>query len=96
MVLQDAFPRDDLLERFGPYFFSQGQAPWLMAYAISQNPMEIGLWGIEALDIYDRQRFEIQHFVQVAKDLGIMVTVPDGCTLLQPRKLYGFPPALAK
>jgi hypothetical protein len=95
VVLQGAFPAKELLERFGPYFFSEGQSAWLMAYAIAQNPTEIGLWGLECLDQYGPQRWCVQHFAQVARDLGISVTVPEGCTLLTPRKLYAFPPALA-
>lgn len=94
--LQEGFPARELIERFGPYFFSEGQSAWLMAYAITKNPAEIGLWGIECLDPYGPQRWCLQHFAQVAHDLGIVVTVPEGCTLLTPRKLYAFPPDLAK
>jgi hypothetical protein len=62
----------------------------MMAYAITKNPTEIGLWGLECLDQYGPQRWCVQHFAQVARDLGISVTVPEGCTLLTPRKLYAF------
>jgi hypothetical protein len=96
VVLQKDFPAKALLDRFGPYFFSEGQCVWLMAYAIHLGATEIGIWGVESIDQYAKQRFEVQHFVQVARDLGISVTVPEGCTLLTPRKLYGFPPDLAK
>jgi hypothetical protein len=96
VVLQDQFPAKELVKRFGPYFFSEGQSVWLMAYAIHLGATEIGIWGVECIDQYDKQRFEVQHFVQVARDMGISVTVPEGCTLLTPRKLYGFPPDLAK
>jgi hypothetical protein len=95
VVLQKDFPAKALLDRFGPYFFSEGQCVWLMAYAIHLGATEIGIWGVECIDQYGKQRFEVQHFVQVARDLGILVTVPEGCTLLTPRKLYGFPPDLA-
>jgi hypothetical protein len=95
VVLQDQFPAKELVKRFGPYFFSEGQSVWLMAYAIHLGATEIGIWGVECIDQYGKQRFEVQHFVQVARDMGIMVTVPEGCTLLTPRKLYGFPPDLA-
>jgi hypothetical protein len=96
VVLQSGFPVQELLERFGPYFFSEGQVSWMMAHAITMRPKEIGLWGIECVDkYYGPQRWCVQHFVQVARDAGILVTVPEGCTLLTPRKLYGFPHALA-
>jgi hypothetical protein len=94
-VLQKDFPKDEILARFGEFFFEWGQCPWMLAYAITLNPSEIGIWGVESIDRYASQRYGIQHFVQLARDLGIKVTVPDGCTLLEPRKLYAFPPALA-
>ena len=89
-VLQADFPKDELVRRFGPFFFGSGQAPWLLAYAIMQGPKRIGLWGIEALDPLKPQRWDIQHFAQVAHDLGIQIVVPKACTLLHPRPLYGF------
>jgi hypothetical protein len=95
VVLQDQFPAKELVKRFGPLFFSEGQCVWLMAYAIHLGATDIGIWGVESIDQYARQRYEVQHFAQVARDLGISVTVPEGCTLLTPRKLYGFPPDLA-
>jgi hypothetical protein len=95
VVLQNDFPAADLVKRFGPYFFSEGQCVWLMAYALHLGASEIGIWGVECIDQYGKQRFEVQHFVQVARDMGVSVTVPEGCTLLTPRKLYGFPLALA-
>jgi hypothetical protein len=89
-VLQADFPAKEILQRFGPYFFSEGQSVWMIAYAIHLGATEIGIWGVECIDQYGRQRYEVQHFVQVARDLGISVTVPEGCTLLTPRKLYAF------
>lgn len=80
------FPRTKLIERFGTWFFRGGQAPWLIAYAITLNPSEIGIWGIEALGDYKPQRYCIQHFIQLARDAGIKVTVPEGCTLLEEEK----------
>ena len=95
VVLQSDFPARELIERFGPFFFSEGQSAWMLAYAIHLGATEIGLWGVECLDQYGPQRWCVQHFVQVARDMGISVTVPEGCTLLTPRKLYAFPHALA-
>jgi len=95
-VLQKDFPKDELVARFGEFFFDEGQSAWMLAYAISLEPEEIGIWGVECIDKYLRQRYCIHHFYEVARSLGIKVTVPAGCTLLEPRPLYGFPPALAK
>lgn len=86
-VVHDTFPFGRLLEEFGPYFFSGGQAPWIMAYAITLEPDTIGLWGIDPLGDYKPQRSEVQHFVQVARYRGIEVIAPEE-TVLHPRKLY--------
>jgi hypothetical protein len=81
------FPFERLLDEFGPYFFTWGQIPWLMAYAITLNPDEIGLWGIEPSGVYKPQHAEVHHFAQVARDRGIEVNAPED-TVLEPRKLY--------
>lgn len=81
-----AFTR--LLGQFGPYFFTTGQIPWLLAYAISLKPDSIGIWGVEAAHEYSPQRKDVHHFVQVARDRGINIVIPDGCTLLDKPKLY--------
>lgn len=87
VVLQHHFPWQRLLDEFGPYFFSGGQAPWLMAYAISLEPQTIGLWGIDPVGDYKPQRSEVQHFVQVARDRGIEVIAPDD-KILEHRSFY--------
>ena len=87
-ITQETFPARELIDRFGPYFFTTGQVPWLLAYAITLDPNEIGIWGVEAKGEYTPQRKDIHHFVQIAHDRGIKVTVPDGCTLLDKPKLY--------
>ena len=87
-MTQPLFPWKALVERFGPYFFSHGQVPWLMAYAITQEPEAIGLWGIEGADKYKPQRPEIQHFAQAAEDIGIEVIAASD--VLEPEGLYAF------
>jgi hypothetical protein len=86
-VTYRTFPFERLLDEFGPYFFTWGQIPWLMAYAITLDPDEIGLWGIEPSGEYKPQHAEVHHFAQVARDRGIEVNAPED-TVLQPRKLY--------
>lgn len=90
VVLQKDFPKDELVKRFGTWFFQTGQAAWMMAYAIHQGAGEIGLWGIDAIGQYKPQRIELQHWCQLAKDLGIKIEVPEKCTLLAPAEIYGF------
>lgn len=86
-ITYHTFDFDRLLDEFGPYFFCYGQIPWIMAYAITLNPDEIGLWGIEPGGEYKPQHAEVQHFAQVARDRGIKVTAPED-TVLRPRRLY--------
>lgn len=86
-MTQPLFPKDAILERFGSHFFSHGQVPWIMAYAITQEPEAIGLWGIEGAGPYKGQRAEIQHFAQVARDHKIVVSHNE---ILEPNKLYAF------
>jgi hypothetical protein len=94
-VLQENFPKDYLARLFGKFFFYEGQAAWLLAYAISLKPDTIGIWGVECIDRYAPQRLAVQHFIQVAYDHGIKIVLPEGCTLLEARPFYGFPQALA-
>ena len=88
-VTQHSFPKDRLIDEFGPYFFCGGQAPWIMAYAIMLNPETIGLWGIDPTGDYKPQKSEVQHFIQVAHDRGIEVIAPED-KILEPRKLYAW------
>ena len=87
VVLHQHFPFQRLIDEFGPYFFSGGQAPWLMAYAITLNPQTIGLWGIDPSGDYKPQRSEVQHFVQIARDRGIEVMAPED-KVLEHRTMY--------
>lgn len=94
-IMQHHFPMERLIDEFGPYFFSGGQAPWIMAYAITFNPQTIGLWGIDPIGDYKPQRSEVQHFVQVARDRGIEVIAPEE-EILKPRPLYGWETDMSK
>lgn len=89
-MLHGDYPWGHILNEFGPYFFQHGQVPWLLALAITYGPSEIGLWGIEGALAYQPQRPEILHFVQVARDEGILVTAPAESELLDPNPLYAF------
>ena len=86
-----SFPKEELVEEFGRYFFTSSFA-WMMAFAIKQNPAEIGLWGVDmaSKDEYILQRSGGHFFLQEAKRRGIKVTLPPESDLLQPPPLYGF------
>lgn len=87
VVHHRVFPFKRLLDEFGYYFFQSGQAPWMLAYALTLNPDTIGMWGVSPGSQYGPQRFEVQHFVQLARDRGIEVIAPED-NILEHYPLY--------
>jgi hypothetical protein len=86
-----AFPRDELIREFGPWFFTSSFA-WMMAKAIKDGAKEIGLWGVDmaSRDEYILQRGGGHFFIREAMQRGITVHVPKESDLAQPPALYGF------
>lgn len=88
-----AIPVDELVEKYGPYFFTSSLA-WMFAIAIEtigNGPGKIGLWGVDmaATEEYGYQRAGCQYFAMLARARGIEVGVPPESDLLQPPPLYG-------
>lgn len=85
------YPREEMEARYGPYFFSSTVA-WMLALAIEQSPQEIGLWGVDmsAGEEYAYQRPGCHHFLMLAKERGIKVTVPEQSDLMAPAIRYGY------
>jgi hypothetical protein len=85
------FPKDEMLTRFGPFFFASSIS-WMMALAIASGATEIGLWGIDmsANEEWNFQRSGCHYFIHVAKTMGIKVTLPPQSDLLRPTPLYGY------
>jgi hypothetical protein len=84
-------PQKELIEKYGPYFFTSSLA-WMLAMALeTEGVTEIGLWGVDmsASEEYWYQRPGCQFFLQEAVKRGIKVTVPPESDLLQPMPLYG-------
>ena len=83
------FPWQEMLQEFGPYFFSSSIA-WMMAYAIKQKPTEMGLWGVDmsAESEYGYQRAGCHYFMQEASKRGIKLTVPSTSDIAMPHPLY--------
>jgi hypothetical protein len=79
------YPDDAMKQRFGRFFFTSSIA-YLFAYAITQAPDEIGLWGVHMAshEEYANQRAGCHYFIQKAWEAGIKVSVPSGVTLLNP------------
>ena len=85
------YPVAEMVERFGPYFFTSSLS-WMFAMALCQEGVEeIGLWGVDmsATEEYSQQRPGCHYFITLAKHLGIKVTIPPESDLLMPPMLYG-------
>lgn len=94
-----ALPVDDLIRKYGSYFFTSSIA-FMLACAIedileareSGDPAGvIALYGVDmaANEEYGYQRAGCQHFILLAADLGIQIIVPPESDLLRPMPLYG-------
>lgn len=85
------YPKDAMLERFGPYFFTSSLA-WMFALAIAEGATEVGMWGVDmaAKEEWQFQRSGCQFFIWRAQELGIKVTLPPESDLWVPPPLYGF------
>lgn len=94
-------PREQLIDKYGPYFFTSSLA-WMFAMALEQEGVtEIGMWGVDmsANEEYYYQRPGCQFFIQHAVERGIRVIIPPESDLLQPMPLYGvgeWDPMMAK
>lgn len=84
-----AYPEAAMRAKFGSFFFTSSIA-CMFAKAISQNPAEIGLWGIgmHKADEYADQRPGCHYFVQRAWDQGITVTSPHRWLLEPPKEQW--------
>ena len=88
------FPADLMVKQFGSYF--NNTISWLLAYAISLEPKELGVYGVDmAQDAilnaeYSQQRPSTEYFLGLASGMGIPVHLPAGSDLLKATHLYGF------
>jgi hypothetical protein len=86
-----AYPAAEMLERFGPNFFTSSLA-WMAALALTQEGIEeIGFWGVDmaATEEYGLQKPGCLYFVEMARQMGVKVTTPPESDLLRPLPLYG-------
>lgn len=92
------FPFEDYIAKYGSFFFTSSMA-WMMAHAIellapraaAGEKVSIGLWGVDmaAISEYNQQRPGCQHFMGLARKLGIEVVLPPESDLMLPPRLYG-------
>ena len=87
-----AYPKDEILERFGPYFQTNSLS-WMVCLAVAAGAKEIGLWGVDmaAQSEWMFQRTGLQCLLwYVWKHYGVKVTLPPESDLWVPPVLYGF------
>lgn len=86
-----AYPKDDMIREFGPWHFTSSLA-WMMAMAIMCEPEEIALYGVDMShqSEWEFQRSGCHRFIEIARDRGIIVTLPMESDLHRPPALYGF------
>ncbi len=83
--LAKLYPKDDMFKLYPRKYFTSTIA-WMLALAISLNPDEIGLWGVDMVGIeneYHRQRPCCEYYVGLAEGKGIKVTIPKNSALMK-------------
>lgn len=84
------YPWAAIIHLFGTYLTSS--LAEMIALAITQNPAEIGVWGVDMVcpDEYAHQRSCCEYLLGIAKGKGIKVTVAKESPLLRGTRVYGF------
>lgn len=85
-----AYPVADMVDKYGPYFFTSSLS-WMLALALEQPGIEeIGLWGVDmsATEEYGYQRAGCHFFATIAAQRGVRIVVPPESDLLYPKPLY--------
>ena len=91
-----AYPREEITERFGPYFTST--IAYMVALAITEEPEFIGVYGVDmatAGEYYD-QRPCCEFLLGIAAGMGIEIGIPKSSALLKSPWIYGFDNSHAK
>jgi hypothetical protein len=91
------FPRRPLLEKWGENakrtnWFTSSIA-WMMAFALHLGAKEIGIFGVDMAateEHYSWQKAGCLRFFEIARDMGVKVTVPLESTLAAPCPVYGY------
>lgn len=86
-----ALPKDELVQEFGPYFFTSSFA-WMLGMAMLKGAKEIAMYGIDmaSRDEYIIQRPGAYYFFMEGRRRGCKVTAPYESDIMQPPGLYGF------
>lgn len=76
--------RDELFKRWGTIWLSSS-ITWAFACALDEKPTDIGLWGIdmESFEEHIVQFAGVRHFMEIAKERGVKITVASRSNLLR-------------
>ena len=82
------YPQKKIMDKYGGFFTCS--AAWMIAYAIEQNPTDIGIYGIDCAyeSEYIEQRPSITRMIGIAEGKGINLHYPNGCRLFNKKALY--------
>jgi hypothetical protein len=85
-----AYPREDIIKRFGDYFTSS--ASYMLALAIACGAKKIDIYGIDMAEgaEYVYQRPCVERLIGFAQGRGIKVRVPEQSALLKSAESYGW------
>lgn len=84
------YPLDEIKTKFGNYFTSS--IAYIIALAIHEGAVEIGLWGISMLadEEYARQRPCVEYYLGIAKGMGINIVIAEESPVLRAERMYAF------
>lgn len=87
------YPLSAVIKAFGTQFL-KNTACLALAKAILDDPVEIGVYGIEqtAAHAAKGSRLAVIHFIREAERRGIKVTHPPASRLMRDDPIYGFEP----
>ena len=82
------YPWQTIISTFGRYLTSS--LAEMVALAITQNPAEIGIWGVDMVcpDEYAHQRSCCEYLLGIATGRGIKVTIAQESPILRPTRVY--------
>jgi hypothetical protein len=86
------FPIEQMVEKFGDYFYST--VSYMLALAIAEGFEEIGIWGIDLShdSEYEYQKPSAEYLLGVARGMGINITISESSALLKGTYRYGYQP----
>jgi hypothetical protein len=85
------YPLKEMFEKYGPFWWTS-QLSYMIALALEQNPVAIGIYGVDmaANSEYNQQRLACQYFITKILDRDIELIVPPESDILEPAPLYGY------